>query len=697
MITPQTRRQASQIFNDTHSDSDDIGDGVDDMRSPLDRTIDKIGMGPYQWALLGLCGFGWAADNMWLQAIAIILPRVQDEYAIPDSQIGLLSASMFCGMMFGALGWGSCSDVVGRSMAFNLTLAFTSLFGVLACLSTSFVSLCFFIFLLGSAVGGSMPTDGTLFLENVPKKKQYLLTALSVFFSLGAVVSAIIAIIIIPGNSCPEPNVVAPENSTSNSFAKLVRTLVARGDDPGNENTPLLCDVATQNRGWKYLLGVLGIITLAMFVLRIIFFRLYESPRYLVSAGRNTEAVAALQSIEDYNMKFGRPSRSRFVITLADVCDAKPSAMLSEEGVMFDAGDDEEANVGNRPSSRGSNEERKSSGSDSGKEDDRSQALSQQPADRTDYRATSQSPEGAVGQGWSFDTPMPPHADENASYFEQKAPTTPDGESGASTPGTSRPRDSRRLSRPPRPHMRGRSRSSVYVEQSLPSTFGRPIATWLDRVAMLFTPEWRLTTILIWCAWWGMSLAFTMFNVYLPKLLERRLGDAGGGEGSRKEALWDIVIFTLGGCPGALIGAWMIESPLGRRKSLALSTFMTAMCCLAFVQVESKTGVVWSTIGVSLASAIMWAVLYGMTPEIFDTKVRGTACGTASALNRVGGMIAPVAGGILLDASPAFPVYASIAVFLFSVVCVLLLPFEKCPTDGKDSGSDDRGEYTALH
>ncbi|QRW27020.1 major facilitator superfamily transporter [Rhizoctonia solani] len=645
MITPQTRRQASQIFNDTHSDSDDIGDGVDDMRSPLDRTIDKIGMGPYQWALLGLCGFGWAADNMWLQAIAIILPRVQDEYAIPDSQIGLLSASMFCGMMFGALGWGSCSDVVGRSMAFNLTLAFTSLFGVLACLSTSFVSLCFFIFLLGSAVG------------NVPKKKQYLLTALSVFFSLGAVVSAIIAIIIIPGNSCPEPNVVAPENSTSNSFAKLVRTLVARGETWEREHTTALRRRKPE-QGLEVLLGVLGIIILGL-------------------CGEKHRGVAALQSIEDYNMKFGRPSRSRFVITLADVCDAKPSAMLSEEGVMFDAGDDEEANVGNRPSSRGSNEERKSSGSDSGKEDDRSQALSQQPADRTDYRATSQSPEGAVGQGWSFDTPMPPHADENASYFEQKAPTTPDGESGASTPGTSRPRDSR--------------------QQCLPSTFGRPIATWLDRVAMLFTPEWRLTTILIWCAWWGMSLAFTMFNVYLPKLLERRLGDAGGGEGSRKEALWDIVIFTLGGCPGALIGAWMIESPLGRRKSLALSTFMTAMCCLAFVQVESKTGVVWSTIGVSLASAIMWAVLYGMTPEIFDTKVRGTACGTASALNRVGGMIAPVAGGILLDASPAFPVYASIAVFLFSVVCVLLLPFEKCPTDGKDSGSDDRGEYTALH
>lgn len=92
---------------------------------------------------------------MWLQAVAIILPRVQDEYSVSDARIGLLSASVFCGMMFGALGWGSCSDIVGRSMAFNLTLAFTSLFGVMACFATSFSGLCFLLSLLGSAVGVS--------------------------------------------------------------------------------------------------------------------------------------------------------------------------------------------------------------------------------------------------------------------------------------------------------------------------------------------------------------------------------------------------------------------------------------------------------------------------------------------------------------------------------------------------------------
>jgi hypothetical protein len=202
------------------------------------------------------------------------------------------------------------------------------------------------------------------------------------------------------------------------------------------------------------------------------------------------------------------------VITLADVCDAKPSAMLSEDGVAFDVDNDEESAMA-RPSSRGSADEYKSQGSDIGKEDDRSRALSDQPADRADYRATDDSPEGIVGPGWSFNTPMPSDPDQNASYFENKPGSGTHGESETSTPGASRPRS---LSRPRRAHIRSRSRSSVYVEQNLPRPFARPIAAWLDRVAMLFAPQWRLTTILVWCAWWGMSLGKFLHNVHMRPL-----------------------------------------------------------------------------------------------------------------------------------------------------------------------------------
>ncbi|KAG1116998.1 hypothetical protein G6F42_013550 [Rhizopus arrhizus] len=43
----------------------------------LDGLLSKVGYGLFQKKLLILCGFGWLADNMWLQTIAIILPRVQ--------------------------------------------------------------------------------------------------------------------------------------------------------------------------------------------------------------------------------------------------------------------------------------------------------------------------------------------------------------------------------------------------------------------------------------------------------------------------------------------------------------------------------------------------------------------------------------------------------------------------------------------
>jgi hypothetical protein len=73
-----------------------------------------------------------------------------------------------------------------------------------------------------------MPTDGTLLLEHMPKGKQYLVTALSVFFSFGAVLSAVVALLVIPQHSCA--------------------------------TSLLACDVESQNKGWKYLLIALGLI-----------------------------------------------------------------------------------------------------------------------------------------------------------------------------------------------------------------------------------------------------------------------------------------------------------------------------------------------------------------------------------------------------------------------------------------------------
>lgn len=55
------------------------------------------------------------------------------------------------------------------------------------------------------------------------------------------------------------------------------------------------------------------------------------------------------------------------------------------------------------------------------------------------------------------------------------------------------------------------------------------------------------------CSTLTIQIAYTVFNVYLPKLLENRSGLHTGPPKTLEETMWDVVIFTLGGCPGAFV------------------------------------------------------------------------------------------------------------------------------------------------
>jgi hypothetical protein len=44
-----------------------------------------------------------------------------------------------------------------------------------------------------------------------------------------------------------------------------------------------------------------------------------------------------------------------------------------------------------------------------------------------------------------------------------------------------------------------------------------------------------------------------MFNVYLPKLLETGTNADALNAKTLEDTLWDVVIYTIGGCPGAIV------------------------------------------------------------------------------------------------------------------------------------------------
>ena len=83
-----------------------------------------------------------------------------------------------------------------------------------------------------------------------------------------------------------------------------------------------------------------------------------------------------------------------------------------------------------------------------------------------------------------------------------------------------------------------------------------------------------------------------------------------------------------------------------------------------------------SSSAVSFLATLLYAVIYGYTPEVFDTNVRGTAVGTASGLGRVAGIISPIMSGILLTINISLPLYVSVVGFAIVGVCVVLLPYE---------------------
>lgn len=306
-----------------------------------------------------------------------------------------------------------------------------------------------------------------------------------------------------------------------------------------------------------------------MFLARIVFFRLHESPRYLVHAGRPQEAIESLQMISRFN-------GSDLSLELDDVRDHHHKPNIEEPREARSA----------LPLDGPTERPRASSTTifnAAGSESD-PQHLSSlpngvgdgQPPLVTHYSSTDTSP--IALDGHSFATPAQEHPP-TILLSKEIQPTPPRSSSPSPTSARSprsRPQHTRQTS-----HISTHSRrpSSAYEKQvchSLPWRFRRPLSAWWDRVMTVLSPEWFRTTILVWGAWFFMSLgwcffllvtlisnltmtlylAFTMFNVFLPKLLETRptVGITSVAPAKTLEdSLWDVVIFTIGGCPGAIV------------------------------------------------------------------------------------------------------------------------------------------------
>jgi hypothetical protein len=234
----------------------------------VNNAIDEIGFTPYHAKLFCLNGFGYATDSLLLLVQSIIAGNAAQEFN-PGFKNGLTIA-VYVGMLVGALWWGLSADIIGRRLAFNVSLLWSAIFAVLAGTSPNWVVLGLWTCLSAFGSGGNLVLDTAVFLEYLPSAYSWLVTLMACWWGLGQLIAGLFAWAFLPNFSCPAEGPCTKSN----------------------------------NMGWRYVWYANGALVFIFSILRVTVIRLRETPKFLVGEGRDEQLVDTLQEIAQ---KYNRP------------------------------------------------------------------------------------------------------------------------------------------------------------------------------------------------------------------------------------------------------------------------------------------------------------------------------------------------------------------------------------------------------
>lgn len=224
---------------------------------PLDDAIDRLGLGPFQWRLLAICGLTWAADAMEVLLMGFALPGISAAFGLErgSADATLLLTATFAGMLVGAVFWGWLADRIGRRTVFLTTVALGVVFGLLGAFAPTVALLVAARFLTGFAIGGTLPVNYAMMAEFVPTVwRGRFLVYLESFWALGTVAVA--------------------------ALAWWLSTVFEPGE------------------AWRWLLGLAALLGVIGLIAR---FGIPDSPRSLLVRGQDAAARAALTRVARAN------------------------------------------------------------------------------------------------------------------------------------------------------------------------------------------------------------------------------------------------------------------------------------------------------------------------------------------------------------------------------------------------------------
>lgn len=262
----------------------------------INNALDDIGFTWYHLKLFCIAGFGYSADSQ-LEMIQASVKSAVDRQFKRDYPVA--TEIFYVGLILGSVFWGFGGDIIGRKTAFNTSLLLAATFGFITGGMNSYATYCLFMCLNAFCAGGNIALDVAVFLEFSPSKFTWITTFMAAWWGVGQTIATLIAWAFIPNFTC------------------------ASSDD---------CP-SSSNRGWRYCWYVNSGIVMFAGLMRFFVFKLDETPKYLVSNGRDIEAVESLRKIAG---KYNRP----FTLTveqLKECGDVDVAHNFQEDGYSWKA------------------------------------------------------------------------------------------------------------------------------------------------------------------------------------------------------------------------------------------------------------------------------------------------------------------------------------------------------------------------
>ena len=146
-----------------------------------------------------LSSFGMLLDGYQLTVIAFAVILIQNYIPLSSLEYGLIIASVIIGAIIGTIMVGYISDLFGRRRIYLSTLIFFIIFDLISVFSVNFIMLFISRVLLGIVLGAEYPVANSYIAEVTPDEKRgFYLAMATVFFSIGSISSAIVAIFMFP-------------------------------------------------------------------------------------------------------------------------------------------------------------------------------------------------------------------------------------------------------------------------------------------------------------------------------------------------------------------------------------------------------------------------------------------------------------------------------------------------------------------